>query len=82
MPDYARIIEREFRKAVKDDVSPIEVELMLEDEAVRVTYGDDIYICDCDDDAFIFFSATSHEKQAITFPVPADYLEEPRGVKS
>ena len=69
---FARIIEREFRKTVQIKATASVVVDMSEDEVIRVLYGSDIYKCDCDnDEEFVFVS----NDNAVTFSIPADYLD-------
>jgi hypothetical protein len=70
---FARIIEREFRKAVEVEASANVIVDMSEDEVVRVLYGNEIYECDCDnDEEFVFVS----NDNVVIFSIPTDYLED------
>jgi hypothetical protein len=70
---FAQIIEREFRKTLEiQPTASVHVD-MSEDELIKVLYGNTFYECDCDsDEEFIFVS----ENDVVTFPIPADFLED------
>jgi hypothetical protein len=68
---FARIIEREFRKTIQATASVV-VD-MSEDEVIRVLYDNETYECDCDnDEEFVFVS----NDNVVTFSIPADYLDD------
>ena len=70
---FARIIEREFRKTLEIEATSSVVVDMSEDEVIRVLYDSKIYNCDCDnDEEFVFVS----NDNVVTFSIPADYLED------
>jgi hypothetical protein len=70
---FAKIIEREFRKTVEIQATASVVVDMSEDEVIRVLYSNEIYECDCDnDEEFIFVS----NYNVVTFSIPSDYLED------
>jgi hypothetical protein len=70
---FARIIEREFRKTVEIQATTSVVVDMSEDEVIRVLFDNEIYECDCDnDEEFVFVS----NDNVVTFSIPADYLDE------
>jgi hypothetical protein len=70
---FARIIEREFRKTVEIQATVSVVVDMSDDEVIRVLYDDEIYECDCDnDEEFVFVS----NDIVVTFSIPADYLDD------
>jgi hypothetical protein len=70
---FAQINEREFRKTLEIKPTASVLVDMSEDEIIKVSYDNDIYECDCDnDEAFIFVSNCN----VVTFSIPADYLEE------
>jgi hypothetical protein len=70
---FARIIEREFRKAVEIQATASVVVDMSEDEVIRVLFDNEIYECDCDnDEEFVFVS----NDNVVTFSIPADYLDD------
>jgi hypothetical protein len=70
---FARIIEREFRKTVEIQATVSVVVDMSEDEVIRALYDDEIYECDCDnDEEFVFVS----NDNVVTFSIPADYLDD------
>jgi len=70
---FARIIEREFRKAVEIPATASVVVDMSEDEVIRVLFDSEIYECDCDnDEEFVFVS----NYNVVAFSIPTDYLED------
>jgi hypothetical protein len=70
---FAKIIEREFRKALEIQTTASVVVDMPEDELIKILYDSEIYNCDCDnDDEFVFVS----NDNVVTLSVPADYLED------
>jgi hypothetical protein len=70
---FARIVEREFRKTVEIQATTSVVVDMSEDEVIRVLFDNEIYECDCDnDEEFVFVS----NDNVVTFSIPADYLDE------
>lgn len=71
MPDYAKIIEREFRNAT-GTMNPIHVEIA--DEQITVWCQLQSFVCDCsDDEQFVFICQERDTK--IVFPIPEDYLQ-------
>ena len=70
---FARIIEREFRKTVEIQATTSVVVDMSEDEVIRVLFDNEIYECDCDNDEEFVFVANDN---VVTFSIPADYLED------
>jgi hypothetical protein len=71
MPDYAAIIEREFRKAVHDQAGVVYVDIA--DEEIMVTWRLQNFHCNCDDDENFVF--TDPRGRLLIFPIPPDYLE-------
>lgn len=77
MPDYAAIIEREFRARMElnepDDIVRVD---MSQDEViivdVCVAHGCTTYTCTCNSDEEFYFDSTEGD---FRFPIPADYLE-------
>lgn len=72
MPDYAAIIEREFRRAVNVGADePVHVDLA--DEEITITCRCQTLFCDCDSDTdFVFIDQRGNE---LIIPIPTDYLE-------
>jgi hypothetical protein len=71
---FAQIIEREFRKAVQNDVLPVHVDMCPDEEMIRVTYRKTTYECDCDNDEEFIFVCRENPTWVVRFPIPADYL--------
>jgi hypothetical protein len=70
---FAQIIEREFRKTLEIPPTASVLVDMSEDELIKVLYDGNMYECDCDsDEEFIFVM----DNDTISFPIPADYLED------
>jgi hypothetical protein len=70
---FAQIIEREFRKSLGLEPTTGVVVDLSADEVIKVFCNTDVYECDCDNDEdFIFVS----NDDVVTFPIPADYLED------
>jgi hypothetical protein len=70
-----QIIEREFRKAVNDQTSPMQVEVSTDDEVIQVWYRCATYSCACESDEEFAFFYVENPQYVVRFPIPADWYE-------